>query len=240
LSQRARPPARDRRDRDRVLAHLVALVAPPACAGCRSPVSALEVLCGGCRRTLPWLPRIRCPRCALPLPCGDRCPASGAAFAAAWAAVAYEGVAADCVRALKFARARPLAALMAAQLAAGAPPALIAGAALVPVPGHPARVRTRGFDQATLLARALAVRTGRPLAPVLRRRGPATRQLGASRRERLAPGRLLIGVAAAPPRVAALVDDVHTTGATLDACARALRAAGSERVVALSWARTLR
>jgi predicted amidophosphoribosyltransferase len=173
------------------------------------------------------------------VPCGARCPAAGAAFAGAWAAVAYEGVAADCVRALKFSRARPLAALMAAQLAAGAPPALLAGAAVVPVPGHPARVRARGFDQAALLARGLAARTGRPLVPVLRRGGSEARQLGATRRERLAPGRLPIGLAAAPPRVAALVDDVHTTGATFDACARALRAAGSERVVALSWARTL-
>jgi predicted amidophosphoribosyltransferase len=222
-----------------VLDALVALLAPPACAACRDPVAVGETVCGTCRRALPWLPAPRCPRCALPRPCGPRCPARSAAFTVAWAAVAYEGTARELVAALKFHGARPVAELMAAQLAAGAPRALLAGAAVVPAPGHPARVRARGFDQATLLAAALARRTGRPLAPVLLRGGRAVRQLGAARAERLAPGRLEVRAAGPAPRLAVLVDDVHTTGATLDACARALRAAGSERVTALSWARAL-
>jgi predicted amidophosphoribosyltransferase len=222
-----------------VLAHLLALLAPPLCAVCGAPLVVGEVLCGSCRRALPWLRAPRCPRCALPRPCGRRCPATGAAFAAAWAAVAYDGAARELVAALKFARARPLAGVMGAQLAAGAPAAMRQDAVLVPVPGHPASVRRRGFDQAALLARELARRTGLPLAPVLRRRGPAVAQVGAGRATRLAPGRLVVVAAAPAPRVALLVDDVHTTGATLDACARALLEAGGSRVGAVTWARTL-
>jgi predicted amidophosphoribosyltransferase len=195
------------------------------------------VLCGGCRRTLPWLPAACCERCALPLPCG-RCPARAAPFHAAWAAVAYEGPARGALHALKFAGARPLADVMAAQIAAVAPPGLLAGT-VVAVPAHPGRRRARGYDPADLLARALARRTGLPLERVLRRGGGTTRQLGAPRHVRRAPGRLAIAAVSQSPRDVLLVDDVHTTGATLAACAAALRRAGAQRVVAVTWARTL-
>ena len=223
-----------------MLAELVALAVPPRCAACGAPGrQAADVLCGGCRRALAWLPAACCERCALPLPCGRCCPARGAAFEAAWAAVAYEGAARDALHALKFAGARPLAGVMAAQIAAGAPPGLLAGAAIVAVPAHPGRRRARGYDPAELLARALARRTHLPLARVLRRGGGAVRQLGAPREVRLASGRLRVTAVRAAPARALLVDDVHTTGATLDACAAALRRAGARHVAALTWARTL-
>ncbi|MEA2156620.1 MAG: hypothetical protein QOE11_2760 [Solirubrobacteraceae bacterium] len=223
-----------------MLAELVALAVPPRCAACRAPGRrAAGVLCGACRRALPWLPAECCERCALPLPCGARCPARGAAFEAAWAAVAYEGAARDVLHALKFTGARPLAGVMAAQIAACAPSGLLATGAVVAVPAHPGRRRARGYDPAGLLARALAARIGLPPAPVLRRGGGATRQVGAPRQVRRAPGRLAIAaVREAPPDVV-LVDDVHTTGATLEACASALRDAGARRVVAITWARAL-
>jgi predicted amidophosphoribosyltransferase len=63
--------------------------------------------------------------------------------------------------------------------------------------------------------------------------------VGATRSQRRRPGRLAIELRAPPPRRALLVDDVHTTGATLDACARALRAGGARRVAAISYARVL-
>jgi predicted amidophosphoribosyltransferase len=221
-----------------MLAELVALAVPPRCAACRAPGRRTAgVLCGGCRRALPWLPAACCPRCALPLPCGS-CPARSAPFHAAWAAVAYDGAARDVLHALKFAGARPLADVMAAQIAAAAPAGLLAGT-VVAVPAHPGRRRARGYDPAELLARALARRTGLPLEPVLRRGGGSVRQLGAPRHVRRAPGRLAVTAVLRSPPAVVLVDDVHTTGATLEACAAALLEAGAQRVVAVTWARTL-
>ncbi len=228
-----------------MLDEIVALVVPPRCAACGMPGRrAADVLCAGCRRGLPWLPAQCCARCALPLPHARRaCPAQDAAFATAWSAVAYEGAARDAMHALKFSAARPLARVMAAQIAAGAPPGLLAAAppqtALVPVPPHPRRRRSRGFDPAELIAVALARRSGLPLRRVLRRGHAPSHQLGASRAARRDAANLHFLARGAPPPRVVLVDDVHTTGATLDACARALRAAGSVHVAAITWARTL-
>jgi ComF family protein len=217
---------------------LVALAVPPRCAACGAPTPrAPVVLCGGCRRALPWLPADCCQRCALPRPC-RRCPARDVAFTAAWAAVAYQGVARDALHALKFDAARPLADVMAAQIAAGAPAAILRGA-IVAVPAHPGRRRTRGFDPAHLVARALARRTGLPLVAALVRGRAAIRQLGASREIRRMPGRLDIRARGLAPERVVLVDDVHTTGATLSACAEALRRAGCGQISAVTWARAL-
>ncbi len=226
----------------RVRAELVALLAPPVCAACRVPLTRADTqLCVACRRALPWLTEPRCERCGLPAPCGPPCPARNAAFTRAWAPLAHDGPTRQLVAALKFRGALPLAELMAAQIAATAPPGLLAApATLVPVPLHPARLRARGFDQAARIADALGARSTLPVVACLQRSGKATRQLGAGRGERLAAGRLAIVAAAPAPAHAVLVDDVHTTGATFDACARALRAAGSDRVDAVAYARTLR
>jgi predicted amidophosphoribosyltransferase len=243
-----------------MLAEVVALVVPPRCCACRAPGRrAADVLCAACRRALPWLAGPCCPRCALSLaPTGPhRCPARRAAFESAWAAVAYDGAARDAMHALKFAGARPLADLMAAQIAANAPAALLRGGGagggggggrdsggtggltIVAVPPHPRRRRRRGFDPAELIAVALARRTGLPLRRALRRSAAPSHQLGASRDARRDPGRLHFAARGpAPPRVV-LVDDVHTTGATLHACAQALRDAGARHVGAITWARTL-
>lgn len=225
----------------RALSEILAVVAPPACAACRDPLPRADALvCAACLRALPWVRGARCPRCALPPHRGGRCPAQDAAFGLSWAPLAYQGSGKALIGALKFGGALPVADLMAAQLAATAPPGLLrSGAWLVPVPAHPTRRRRRGFDQALVLATALGRRTGLPVAPCLRRHGPAVRQLGAGRAERRAPGRLVIEAVVPPPRRCILVDDVQTTGATLDACARALRAAGARHVVAVTYARTL-
>jgi predicted amidophosphoribosyltransferase len=228
------------------LAQLLALLAPPACVSCRAPVGAGERLCVSCTRALPWLRRA-CPRCALPSHRGRACPASAAAFLRAWAPMAYEGVARDLVAALKFRAALGVANVMAAHMAANLPPelrgpAIAAGGAalpvIVPVPTVAGRRRRRGFDPAGVLAAALARRLDRPLVACLERRDRAGRQVGAGRRARRAPGRMAF-VARDPPRRVLLVDDVHTTGATLDAAARALAAEGAIVVAALSYARTL-
>jgi predicted amidophosphoribosyltransferase len=144
------------------------------------------------------------------------------------------------VHALKFRGALGVADVMAAQIAANAPAGLLDAATLVPVPAPVARRRARGFDHAARLAAALGERTSRPVAACLRRAGPGPRQLGARRAQRLAAGRVAVVARGVVPPVVALVDDVETTGATLAACAAALRAAGARRVVAVTYARARR
>jgi predicted amidophosphoribosyltransferase len=231
---------------------VVGLLAPPSCAACRAPVRD-ELVCGACLRRMPWLRGHRCPRCGLPRHRAG-CPAATSAFDRAWAPLAYEGPARDLIRALKFDGALPLAGLMAAHLAANLPLDLRtprerfppeellpgeAGFGIVPVPPHRGRLRRRGFDPAALLAAGLAARAGLPLAACLKRTDRGRRQVGAGRSTRRSAGRFAAAVTAPPPRAALLVDDVHTTGATLDVCARALKAGGAAWVGAATYVRTL-
>ena len=208
------------------------LLAPPLCWGCYGPARRGDALCRGCRGRLHrlvaepvWLRGVR-----------------------VWAPVAYSGPARDLVRALKFRAAMGVADTMAAQIVANAPPELIARVTLVPVPLHPGRLRSRGYNQAAAVAEALGRRTGMEVADCLVRTGPAATQVGRHRAERRAGPAGAIraaGPAAAgrrpaggPPRVL-LVDDVVTTGATLAACRDALRAAGASEIAAVVFARTL-
>jgi ComF family protein len=215
---------------------LIELIAPPLCAACGAGAGRTEPLCGPCRRELRWLPDV-----------------VAVAGLELWAPVAYEGPARGLVRSLKFRGATGAAAVMAAQIAATAPSGLldraapeghdgaaIDGYALVPVPLHPRRLRKRGFNQAELLAAAIARRTGDVLAPCLERVGPSATQVGRDRSERLAApsGTVRVHAGAAAPAMAILVDDVVTTGGTLAACASALRDAGTRGVRAVAYART--
>jgi ComF family protein len=157
-----------------------------------------------------------------------------------FAPLAYEGPARAMVRALKFRGATLAADAMAAQIVAGAPASALDRGVLVPVPLHPARLRRRGFNQAERLATAVGRRTGLPVVDCLGRGGPTRTQMGRDRAERLSAvhGTVRLDPNAAAPRRAILVDDVVTTGATLAACAAALRAAGAREVTAVAYART--
>jgi ComF family protein len=157
----------------------------------------------------------------------------------AFAPVAYDGPARALVAALKYGGATRLAETMAAQIAAAAPPGLFpATTTLVPVPLHPRRHRRRGYNQAALLASALATRTGRPTAHTLHRPTRSAPQVGRDRQARMTAVAGAITVDDSPPEHAILVDDVITTGATLSACAQALKAAGTTAITAVAYART--
>ncbi len=205
---------------------LLDLAVPPRCWACGAGARAREPLCHRCRAELRWL---------------DRKPLALAGVET-WAPLAYEGPARAVVGGLKFNGAAGLAAPMAAQIVACAPPDLLRpSAVLTPVPLHPRRTRARGFNQAERLAVAIGRRTGMRVEDCLRRRGSATaRQVGRSRSQRLTgiSGTVDLRPNAAPPGHIVLVDDVATTGATLSACAIALRRAGAERVVAVAYALT--
>jgi predicted amidophosphoribosyltransferase len=200
---------------------LVSLVAPPRCATCAAPCERGAVVCGRCDAELSSA------RATL-------VPVQG--LDAAWSAAPYEGVARDLVGALKFRRLLPLALRAAEAITSRVPRELLEGA-LVPVPPAPLRLRVRGLDPAEEIALALERLTGLRVAACLTRTdGP--RQVGRPRRERIAaPPRMRLREQ--PPPRAVLVDDVLTTGATLGACARALRTGGATRVVGLTFARSL-
>lgn len=220
---------------------LAALVAPGRCLHCRGPAERGDaLLCAGCRAALPWLPVDGCPRCGLPRACAPRrCPGRGAAFAAAWAPLAYGGPARSLAIAGKERAARRVAPWLGAAMVARAPLGVTDGvSAVVPVPADPVRGRRRGEDHAALLARAVGDRLGVPVLPALaRRRASAAQHLqDRAGRARTPPPAL----AARPPDRVLLVDDVHTTGATLRAAAVVLREGGARRVTALTALRALR
>jgi predicted amidophosphoribosyltransferase len=201
---------------------LVDAFVPSLCAACGRSCRSEAVVCTRCTRRL-----------AVAEPLIGRGPPG---LDRAWSSAAHEGVARDLVAALKFRRLLPVAALMAERIEWLVPSHLLGGA-IVPVPPAALRLRRRGFDPTGELAAALAARLEAPLEPCLVRRGGG-KQVGRRRAERIAhPPRIEARCAA--PRSVLLVDDVLTTGATLTACAKALRAAGAARVVAITFARRL-
>lgn len=203
-----------------ILHAIAAGLVPPTCASCGRLCRVEAIVCTRCSRRLAGAE----PLLGKGPPGLDR----------AWSSAPHEGVARNLVAALKFRRLLPVADLMADRIHWLAPAHMLSGA-VVPVPAAPARLRRRGFDAAGELAGALAERLETEVVPCLGRRGGG-RQVGRRRAERIGhPPQ--IHARGAVPRSVLLVDDVLTTGATLGACARAARAAGAARVVAVTFAR---
>lgn len=231
---------------------VVAVTLAPACASCAVPLDRplAGPVCSRCWDSIEPVRPPLCIRCGNALPswrvislelalCA-RCRRRPPAFERGVSAGAHVGALRDIVHALKFQERRSLAAGLA-RLMAHAGADLLAGADLsVPVPLHPWRRFRRGFNQAADLAAGLPL----PVVTALRRRRATPPQTGltAAARQRNVQGAFAMSRrpshrAAVAGRTVLLVDDVMTTGATLDACARALKEGGAKAVWALTAAR---
>ncbi len=214
-----------------------------SCFVCRG--AARDVLCAACDADVPRLPSPRCPRCALPSPAGalcGRCLAQRPHYDRTSAALAYDFPADVIVHALKFRGELALAPLLGRFLQEAiqgeAPEAIML---IVPVPLSAERLRSRGFNQAVEIARPLARAAGKrvELDLLVRARDtPPQFDLPWADRQRNVRGAFAVKKPLIGANVA-VVDDVMTTGATLDEIAATLKAAGAERVVNWVVARTL-
>ncbi len=225
------------------LRFLADLLFPGDCEVCGVPLPPGDgaCLCGPCRSRIVSPPPPLCPRCGIPwrsadvcLDCRHRPPC----YARARALGLYLPEAgplnplAAAIRALKYQARRPVAWTLGALLAERYP--FAPDALLVPVPLHPRRLRERGFNQSLLLARALGRARGLRVVPraLVRTRATAAQPgLGRTEREQNLRGAFAVRAAdAIRDRPVVLVDDVLTTGATANACATALLAAGATQV----------
>jgi len=237
---------------------LASILFPAPCGVCGETLDDASriPICRSCLALLvPWSAPM-CPRCgrpfvsgvaveglALPLCHGCRRGLYDFDFARSYGA--YSPAMARAIVLLKYQQVSPLAGWFAGRLLplAREHASQFAADVVVPVPLHPARQRERGYNQAELIARALAKRLGLPCRPyLLVRTRPRPEKLRLTLRERWRSVRnafdIREGTQVDKLRVL-LLDDVLTTGATLDACSRALRQAGAAYVAAMTVARAM-
>ena len=235
---------------------LVRAFLAPACAGCDSllerPLGG--AVCDACWRAVVRLTPPLCVICGDAQPAGrspdelcGRCRESPPRFTIARSAGCYDGPLRNVIHVFKYGCRRPLASPLARLMMSAGADVLHGADAVVPVPLHPWRTLRRGFNQAD----DLAVHLGLPVWRVLRRSrlGPPQASLPASRRGDNVVSAFAFGpmfgllspwwVRRLRDRTVVLVDDVMTTGATLDACSAVLLAAGVRNVRALTAARAV-
>jgi ComF family protein len=235
----------------RLLRGLVDVALPPACMACRAAVDEPGCLCGQCWGRLSFIAPPFCDRLGTPLPYGfgegrllspaarEAPPAYGRARAVA----EFGDVARNLIHALKYADRLDIAPPMGRMMARAGADILDDAQALVPVPLHRLRLWRRRFNQSAALAGVIGGEAGLPVrAGWLERRRATVPQVGL---DRAARARNVQGAFAVPEmakgelrgRRLVLVDDVLTTGATIDACVKALLRAGAGRVDVLVFAR---
>jgi ComF family protein len=224
---------------------------PPLCPACRTLVND-SGLCAECWSQLAFISAPYCPRLGIPF-VYDPGPgilsmqaiADPPAYHRARAAVRYDDVARKLVHAFKYGDRLDLAPTLGRWMARAGGELTAEADALVPVPLHWRRLWQRRFNQSAALAKEISAVAGVPLAHAALKRVKATaQQVGLSRPARAAN---VQGAFRVPPdarsevkgRRLILVDDVLTSGATLDACARALLRAGAAQVDALVFARVV-
>lgn len=234
--------------------HMLLNVAfPPHCPSCRVEVHAEGNFCPRCFEQLRMIHTPLCTCCGIPFPfdvgeamecpqCLDKPPA----FAAARAPLVYDTISAPLVSALKFHDQWGGLSRHAALMRHAGAELLSEADAMIPVPLHWRRLLWRRFNQSALLAYALHATTDLPCHPewlVRRRYTTPQRQLHRSHRLRNLRNAFMVPDTyreAVRGKTLLLIDDVVTTGATVNACARALKKAGAAKVLVLALARTVR
>jgi len=228
------------------------LVLPPTCLSCRKPVGAAGGLCPSCWSGMGFIERPYCERLGTPFVSDDGdatvSPAAIAdppAYDRARAAARFGDVARDLVHLLKYGDRLDLAAPLGSWMARAGRELLADADELVPVPLHWSRLWQRRFNQSAMLARAISARANVPVADdVLVRTRATPPQVGLARKERArnVQGAFAVEKSArirVKGRNLIVIDDVLTSGATADACARVLRRAGAARVDVLVLARVV-
>jgi ComF family protein len=220
---------------------------PPRCAGCGQIVADDDQLCVQCWQSLEFLTDKGCARCGYPITLGELicapCLLAPPEHDGVRAAVAYGDVARTIALRFKHGRRTGLARFIAEAMLRHV---TVADALIIPVPLHRWRIWARGFNQSALIASRLAKLSGNPVvldAIVRVRHTRLLRGLGARERARAVRGVFAINEAKRAQimgKPVYLIDDVYTSGATGNACAKLLKRAGASQVVMLCWARVLR
>jgi ComF family protein len=206
--------------------------------------SGSDILCVACASDLSRLPSPRCPRCALPTPSGEicgRCLAHLPHYDRTFAVFDYAFPQNKLIQAFKYSHRLALATYLGQELTRLALASKLTADRIVPLPLHPIRLRERGFNQALELARPVASALGLPLdfqTCARIRHTPAQAGLPLKQREKNMRGAFRCAHDLAGQRIL-LVDDVMTTGTSLDECARTLKRHGAAEVTLLVVARTL-